>query len=74
MATDTRDLSLAMIKMMLEGTAGQSELTVSVVRPRKAVPDKIDDDTGDGDAEPPVSETLYENSSILYLKPVVLDA
>ena len=24
-------------------------------------------------AEPPVSETMYENSSILYLKPVVLD-
>ena len=32
---DTRDLSLAMIQLMLEGTPG-SELTVSVVRPRKA--------------------------------------
>ncbi len=46
---DTRDISLAMIQLLLEGQPG-SELTLSVVRP-----------------------TLYENSSILYLKPGVLD-
>src|SRR6202165_553376 len=34
---DTRELSLAMIQMLLSGQPG-SELTVSVVRPRKAVP------------------------------------
>ena len=70
-ARDTRDLSLAMIQRLLEGQPG-SELTVSVVRPRKAVPDKIAM-TRVATSLPPVSETMYENSSILYLKPVVLD-
>jgi carboxyl-terminal processing protease len=69
--TDTRDLSLAIINVMLEGQPG-SELTVSVVRPRKAVPDKVTM-TRAIVSEPPVAETLYENSSILYLKPIVLD-
>ncbi len=68
---DTRDLSLAMIQMMLDGQPG-SEVSVSVVRPRKAVPDKISM-TRTMVAEPPVTETMYENSSILYLKPVILD-
>jgi carboxyl-terminal processing protease len=68
---DTRDISLAMIQLMLEGQPG-SELTISVVRPRKAVPDKISM-TRNTTALPPVTETMYENSSILYLKPGVLD-
>jgi carboxyl-terminal processing protease len=68
---DTRDISLAMIRMMLEGAQG-SELTVSVVRPRKAAPDKVTM-TRAVSPLPPVGETMYENSSILYLKPVVLD-
>src|SRR5262252_1777010 len=68
---DTRDISLAMIRMMLEGAPG-SELTVSVVRPRKATPDKVTM-TRTVTSLPPVGETMYENSSILYLKPVVLD-
>jgi carboxyl-terminal processing protease len=68
---DTRDISLAMIRMMLEGAPG-SELTVSVVRPRKAAPEKLTM-TRAVTSLPPVSETMYENSSILYLKPVVLD-
>jgi carboxyl-terminal processing protease len=68
---DTRDISLAMIRMMLEGAPG-SELTVSVVRPRKAAPDKVTM-TRVVTSLPPVGETMYENSSILYLKPVVLD-
>src|ERR1700723_1086731 len=37
---DTRDTSLAMIQRLLEGQPG-TELTVSVVRPRKAAADKI---------------------------------
>src|ERR1700730_9256352 len=68
---DTRDISLAMIQLLLEGQPG-SELTVSVVRPRKATPEKVSM-TRSVMAMPPVSETMYENSSILYLKPVVLD-
>ena len=68
---DTRDLSLAMIEMMLSGTPG-SELTVGVVRPRKAVPDKLTM-TRTIVTQAPLAETLYENSTILYLKPAVLD-
>jgi carboxyl-terminal processing protease len=68
---DTRDLSLAMIGLLLEGQPG-SELTLSVVRPRKAAPDKVVM-TRVAMSAPPVTETMYENSSILYLKPVVLD-
>ncbi len=68
---DTRELSLAIIQMLLDGQPGSS-LTLSVVRPRKADPDKITL-TRTLVAEPPVSETMYENSSILYLKPAILD-
>jgi carboxyl-terminal processing protease len=68
---DTHNLSLAMIQRMLEGTPG-STLTVGVVRPGKNEPDRI----AMGRAIvnlPPVSDSLYENSSILYLKPAVID-
>jgi carboxyl-terminal processing protease len=68
---DTRDLSLAMIRRLLEGQPG-SELTISVVRPRKTVPDKLTM-TRTLVTYPAVAETMYENSSILYLKPDVLD-
>ena len=68
---DTRDISLAMLRLMLEGDAG-SQLTVAVVRPQSAVPDKITM-TRTMVQVPAVSETLYENSLILYIKPDVLD-
>ena len=68
---DTRDLSLATIQMLLAGQPG-TELTVSVVRPRKAVPDKITM-TRTIVVEPPVSDSMYESATILYLKPIVLD-
>ena len=68
---DTRDISLAMIQLLLEGQPG-TELTLSVVRPRKSAPDKIVL-TRIMPSLPPVTETQYENSSILYLKPGVLD-
>jgi carboxyl-terminal processing protease len=59
---DTRDLSLAIIQLMLEGAPG-SELQLAVIRPRKADPDKITLNRVVV-SEPPVEETLYENSSI----------
>ena len=68
---DTRDLSLAMIKLMLNGQPG-STVTVSVVRPSTAVPEKVPLIRANV-TFPAVSETMYENSSILYLKPVILD-
>jgi carboxyl-terminal processing protease len=71
-AQDTRDISLAMIQMLLEGAPG-SELAVSVVRPRRGqTPEKVSM-TRSVVALPAVSETMYENSSILYLKPGILD-
>lgn len=68
---DTRDMSLAVIRLLLEGQPG-SELSLSVIRPRKAAPEKVEL-TRVAQALPPVAETLYENSTILYLKPEVLD-
>jgi carboxyl-terminal processing protease len=68
---DTRDMSLAMIRMMLEGAPG-SELAVAVVRPRKAAPEKVTMTRALAQIAP-VAETMYENSSILYLKPGILD-
>jgi carboxyl-terminal processing protease len=68
---DTREMSLVMIKLMLEGQPG-SEVAVSVVRPNKSTPDRVPM-TRMLAVAPPVSETLYENSTILYLKPGALD-
>jgi carboxyl-terminal processing protease len=68
---DTRDISLAMIRLMLEGAPG-STLTVGVVRSSRNEPDKISM-IRSLQAPPPVGEALYENASILYLKPEVLD-
>jgi carboxyl-terminal processing protease len=68
---DTRDLSLAMIQLLLAGQPG-SELTISVIRPRKTAPEKVSM-TRVATPLAPVAETMYENSSILYLKPGALD-
>jgi carboxyl-terminal processing protease len=69
---DTRDISLAMIQLMLEGAPG-SDLQLAVIRARKGSdPDKITLNRVVV-AEPPVADALYENSSILYLKPMELD-
>jgi carboxyl-terminal processing protease len=66
----TRELSLAVIRLMLEGKQG-STVSLSVVRPRKADPEKVTL-TRTMIATPALSEQQYENSSILYLKPGAL--
>lgn len=68
---DTREVPLAMIEQMLQGAPG-STLTVGVVRPGKAEPDKVTM-TRTATAIPAVKDEMYENSSILYLKPEILD-
>jgi len=68
---DTHNLSLAMIQRMLEGTPGSS-LTVGVVRPGKSEPEKISMGRAFVNI-PGVSDSLYENSTILYLKPGTID-
>jgi carboxyl-terminal processing protease len=59
-----------MIKVLLEGKPG-SEVTLSVIRPRKEAPDKVTL-TRVTPSVPALGEQQFENSSILYLKPVVL--
>jgi carboxyl-terminal processing protease len=66
----TRELSLAVIRLMLEGKPG-SNITLSVVRPRKADPDKLTL-TRSITAPAALGEQAYENSTILYLKPGLL--
>ncbi len=68
---DTRDLSLAIIQKLLEGSPG-SELTIAVVRPRKAAPDKLTVTRAMVPA-PSVADTVYENGTIVDLRPAVLD-
>ena len=68
---DTMNISLAMIQKILEGAPG-STLTVGVVRPNKAEPDKVVM-VRTIVVEPPVQTSVYENTSILYLKPEILD-
>ncbi|MGA9670185.1 MAG: S41 family peptidase [Terracidiphilus sp.] len=62
----TRELSLAVIRLMLEGKPG-STVALSVVRPRKADPDKLTL-TRFIATPAPLTEQQYENSTILYLK------
>jgi carboxyl-terminal processing protease len=66
----TRELSLAVIRLILEGKPG-STVTLSVVRPRKPDPDKITL-TRAVSALPALEEQQYDNLTILYLKPGVL--
>jgi carboxyl-terminal processing protease len=68
----TRELSLAVIRLMLEGKPGTS-VTLSVIRPRKPDPDKLTF-VRTVAAEPSLAEQQYDNSTILYLKPGPLTA
>ena len=66
----TRELSLAIIRIMLEGKPG-TEVTMSVIRPRKEEPEKLTL-TRTVTPLPALNEQEYDNSSILYLKPEAL--
>jgi len=68
----TRELSLAVIRLMLEGKPGTT-VALSVVRPRKPDPDKVSLTRTIADT-PALNEQQYNNSTILYLKPGVLTA
>jgi carboxyl-terminal processing protease len=67
----TREMSLVMIRLLLEGKPG-TDVTFSVVRPRKAEPDKITL-TRTVTQAPPLAQAEYESNSILYLKPGILN-
>ncbi|HTW47635.1 MAG TPA: S41 family peptidase [Acidobacteriaceae bacterium] len=66
----TREMSVAMIRLLLEGKAGTT-VSFELVRPRKPEPDDITL-TRTTIAEPALGLEQYENSSILYLKPGIL--
>jgi carboxyl-terminal processing protease len=68
----TRELSLAVIRLLLEGKPGTT-VALSVVRPRKSDPDKLTLTRSVGSA-PALAEQQYEGSTILYLKPGALTA
>jgi len=68
----TRELSLPVIRMLLEGKPGTT-VTLSVVHPAKAEPDKLTL-TRSIAATPALGEQQYEGSTILYLKPGALTA
>lgn len=67
----TRELSLAVIRLMLEGKPG-STVEISVVRPFKPDPDKLTI-TRTATPSPAMQQQQYENSTILYLKPGVVN-
>jgi carboxyl-terminal processing protease len=68
----TRQISLAVMRLMLEGAPG-TQITVSVVRPDKPEPDKITL-TRAVLAAPPMGTQQYDNGAVLYLKPGELTA
>jgi carboxyl-terminal processing protease len=68
----TREMSLAGIRLMLEGKPGTT-VTLAVVRPRKPEPDKLKL-TRSIAAVPALGQQQYEGATILYLKPGALTA
>ena len=66
----TREMSLAMIRLLLEGKPGTT-VTFSLVRPPRSEPDNLTL-TRSILVLPPVGQEQLENSSILYLKPVAI--
>ena len=68
----TRELSLAMIRLMLEGKPG-STVALSVVRPGKPDPEKVTL-TRAITGVPALDERQLEGATILYLKPGALTA
>lgn len=68
----TRELSLAVIRLMLEGKPGTT-VTLSVVKPAKPDPEKVTL-TRAVIAPPVLATEAYDNASILYIKPGTLTA
>ena len=67
----THEMSVASIHNKLDGAPGTT-VTLYVIRPRHSRPEKMQ--LTCANLQPvPVSETFYEQNSILYLKPVVID-
>ncbi len=70
--TSTRELSLAVIRLMLDGKPG-TNVSMTLVKPRKADPDKVTL-TRAIVPEPAMGEQQYLDASVLYLKPAVINS
>jgi carboxyl-terminal processing protease len=70
--TSTRELSLAVIRLMLEGKPGTT-VNLTVVKPRKPDPDKLTIARAIV-PEPTMGEQQYLDSSVVYLKPGVINS
>ena len=70
--TSTRELSLAVIRLMLDGKPGTT-VSLTLVKPRKADPDKLTL-TRTIVPEPALGEQQYLDASVLYLKPAVINS
>ncbi len=70
---DTGNLSLAMIRLLLQGSPG-SQLQLAVVgrRSTSSTPQKVTL-TRAIINEPPISASFYDDKSILYLNPMIID-
>ena len=67
----TMDMSLAEIRMAVEGEKG-TPVNLSVIRPMKSAPEKVTVIRADATL-PATAEVFYESGSILYIKPGTLD-
>lgn len=67
----TREASLAVIRLMLDGKPG-TNVNLTLVRPGKPDPDKLTLTRALVSA-PPLAEQQYDNATILYLKPGILN-
>lgn len=63
----TRQISLAVMRLMLEGAPG-TQITLSVVRPDKPEPEKVTL-TRAAITPPPLGTQQYDNGAVLYIKP-----
>lgn len=68
----TRDMSVAMIRLLMEGKPG-TQVKFELVRPSKPQPEDMSLTRTDV-ATPAMQTEQYEGSSILYLKPMVLSS
>jgi carboxyl-terminal processing protease len=68
---DTRNLPLAMIQLLLEGAPG-SQLQMAVIGPHNTKPQKMTLNRVVVVA-PAIQQSLYDGTSILYVKPIVID-
>ena len=67
----TNEISLASVKLLLEGQPGTS-VTLSVIHPRHPAPEKVTLSRVDVPVLP-AGEVFYESGSILYIKPISID-